>query len=624
MKRICRTITSLFLTAALLISVASFAGVSAEAATSKTKTQALTWMKNHADNKDSINYDNAAGAQCVDLIYAYYNYLGASVPYGNACAYTSNTLPSGWKRYNYSSGFVPQPGDICVWGSYKGVGGGTGSQYGHVGLVYSGNSTSIKTVEQRGKTSPTTDWCEWYTRQTKYVTCFIRPNFPDEKTYTVAYNANGGSGSMSSTKLAANGSFKIASCGFTKAGYRFAGYNVHRSSDDSWYVSSKGWLTYYDIKKNNYEKRIYKVGENYILDTPWLTGATTTETYTFYPIWLPEKTTTEYYMNYSPHNYIYRSDVDGNCENIYSRNADVYTVSVDQTEQLSGCGSIKFVGATAGKSGSDMGWTTSTNCEYENGFAGDTKDMTLTIWAKGSTNANMHIRWGFESNADARKVAITTEWKKYTIPMNKTRYWGGTMHFYFDQPGTFYINSPVLSDDSYMDFNSTADEIFESREYTPGAQYGELPVPTREGYTFLGWYNSKTNGTKLTSSTVVGDRNVRYYAKWEKVVSDTPIATVQGTNGNTYELYNNGQKWADAKTFCENKGGHLVTIQSAEENQLVYNLFKNSITADTKHKPILIGLYFDTTTRQWAWVNGEPVNYLNWHVTQPNIQNGNT
>ena len=178
MKRLCKSVASVFLSAALLLSMAFFVGsVNAEASTTKTKTQALAWMKNHADKKDSINYDNAAGAQCVDLIYAYYNYLGAAVKGGNACAYTSNSLPSGWKRYTNSSGFVPQPGDICVWGSYAGVSGVTGSEYGHVGLVYSGNSTSIKTVEQRGKTSPTTDWCEWYTRQTKYVTCFIRPDF---------------------------------------------------------------------------------------------------------------------------------------------------------------------------------------------------------------------------------------------------------------------------------------------------------------------------------------------------------------------------------------------------------------------------------------------------------------
>ena len=52
-------------------------------------------------------------------------------------------------------------------------------------------------------------------------------------------------------------------------------------------------------------------------------------------------------MNYSPHNYIFRSDVDGNCENIYSRNTDVYTVSVDRTEQINGTASIKFVGAAA-------------------------------------------------------------------------------------------------------------------------------------------------------------------------------------------------------------------------------------------------------------------------------------
>ena len=36
-----------------------------------------------------------------------------------------------------------------------------------------------------------------------------------------------------------------------------------------------------------------------------------------------------------------------------------------------------------------------------------------------------------------------------------------------------------------------------------GKTYGTLPTPTKTGYTFLGWYTTKTGGTKITSGTAV-------------------------------------------------------------------------------------------------------------------------
>ena len=41
-----------------------------------------------------------------------------------------------------------------------------------------------------------------------------------------------------------------------------------------------------------------------------------------------------------------------------------------------------------------------------------------------------------------------------------------------------------------------------------------LPIPTRDGYKFLGWYTEATGGSKVTSLTVT--KNVTLYAHWEK------------------------------------------------------------------------------------------------------------
>ena len=46
-----------------------------------------------------------------------------------------------------------------------------------------------------------------------------------------------------------------------------------------------------------------------------------------------------------------------------------------------------------------------------------------------------------------------------------------------------------------------------------GAEYGELPVPVRTGYTFKGWVDEE--GNEVTAETVLGDADVALAAKWE-------------------------------------------------------------------------------------------------------------
>ncbi|MDR1014538.1 MAG: leucine-rich repeat protein [Coriobacteriales bacterium] len=47
------------------------------------------------------------------------------------------------------------------------------------------------------------------------------------------------------------------------------------------------------------------------------------------------------------------------------------------------------------------------------------------------------------------------------------------------------------------------------------AKFGKLPVPTRTGYTFQGWFTGKVKGTKVVSTTKV-TRPVTLYAHWKR------------------------------------------------------------------------------------------------------------
>ena len=94
----------------------------------KNASQAISWVKSKLGK--GIDYDGAYGNQCVDLIKAYYSYLGQSPSLGNGAGYTSNTLPAGWDRLK---GVKPEKGDILIYtGGYGG--------YGHVAIYESDKS----------------------------------------------------------------------------------------------------------------------------------------------------------------------------------------------------------------------------------------------------------------------------------------------------------------------------------------------------------------------------------------------------------------------------------------------------------------------------------------------------
>lgn len=104
-------------------------------------------------------------------------------------------------------------------------------------------------------------------------------------TYTVKYNANGGSGYMSNTSVKYQNSFTLSKNAFKRKGYTFAGWNVYRSSDKKWYVSGKGWYTESEIKSKKYTKKLYANASKYNLNQSWINGAKTNDTYTFYAVW---------------------------------------------------------------------------------------------------------------------------------------------------------------------------------------------------------------------------------------------------------------------------------------------------------------------------------------------------
>ena len=73
-----------------------FASTDIMAYSAHTQSEAVAWAQSQLGK--ALDYDGQYGAQCVDLICYYYQYLGTTSPGGNAEAYRRNNLPSGWIR----------------------------------------------------------------------------------------------------------------------------------------------------------------------------------------------------------------------------------------------------------------------------------------------------------------------------------------------------------------------------------------------------------------------------------------------------------------------------------------------------------------------------------------------
>ena len=111
-----------------------------------------------------------------------------------------------------------------------------------------------------------------------------------------------------------------------------------------------------------------------------------------------------------------------------------------------------------------------------------------------------------------------------------------------------------------------------------------------------------------------------------------PTGTVTWTNGHQYEaVLAPGLSWDDAEDSCEARGGHLVTITSAEENAFVFGLVRcddDFWYVDMYGNGLgpWLGAYQPDGSEEpsggWRWVTDEPFAYTNWEVGQPDEGGG--
>ena len=82
-----------------------------------------------------------------------------------------------------------------------------------------------------------------------------------------------------------------------------------------------------------------------------------------------------------------------------------------------------------------------------------------------------------------------------------------------------------------------------SKKVKNGGKYGELPTPTKTGYTFVGWYDSNDNKVESTTTANISS-DVTLKAKYEK---DKYTVTFKNDDGNT--LYTTVVQYEDKAEF---------------------------------------------------------------------------
>lgn len=82
-----------------------------------------------------------------------------------------------------------------------------------------------------------------------------------------------------------DGSFTFPENTYTREGYEFIGWNMHRQPSNTWYVANIGWCSAGWITQQGYTKCLYKPGQTQMIDSKFLSSGSPGSAYILEPVW---------------------------------------------------------------------------------------------------------------------------------------------------------------------------------------------------------------------------------------------------------------------------------------------------------------------------------------------------
>ena len=367
-------------------------------------------------------------------------------------------------------------------------------------------------------------------------------------TYTISYNANGGSGTMASTTATYGSTTTISANTFTKSGYSFAGWTTNSDGSDDGY----GWTNWSGTWK--YVNGQYGIsGGKLVLYARWSantytikydanggTGAPADQSFVYNSgATISETTPTR--TGYTFVNWKYGDSTfdpgdavptgwgDFTLQAQWSINSYYYDVNPD-----SGIASFDISGAVNSGTGLTDYYTrnpygqeiTITNVKAKTGYTytGYTLSGSLTALS-GSTSATIKTKLGAGNGA----IALNSKINSYTVTYDKN---GG---------------SSVSKASASVNYNSAIDLT---------------PTASKSGYEFIGW-NTNKNATTALSSLKMGTSNVTLYAIYKKIVTvpTNALCTNPTYNGTSQQVTSvtSGDGYTLSGYSGTNAGSYTVT-----------------------------------------------------------------
>ena len=179
-------------------------------------------------------------------------------------------------------------------------------------------------------------------------------------------------------------------------------------------------------------------------------------------------------------------------------------------------------------SGTDLGdgWTL-----YRGDYSGITLEPGDII--RGDNDGHSAVVWKVEND----KVYVAEFWGTE----NNKLFWGGWNRASpaksvaeMKALATYIIKAPELSSSPVtVTFKANGGSCqLASKQVYPGMSYGTLPIPTRSGYTFIGWWPESTTESEVYvgEKTVSVTYNHNLYAHWAKTYRITNVGAAKCLN----------------------------------------------------------------------------------------------
>ena len=295
------------------------------------------------------------------------------------------------------------------------------------------------------------------------------------KELILAFDANGGTGTMPNQTIVYGTATNLSANTFTKTGYTFTGWNTKADGSGTSYTDGQSIL----ITKE---------------DTPKLE--------TLYAQWTANQYEITY--DYNVNNYTYQNDsfIDTN-----------YTINWDEDFEIDSVVNIPTLGQryliagnfyTTSSTSKDISLEITTGNKLRVWINGAQRGVSTATIAAG-TDITFHFSWV----SSTKKYTFTSTGTNSNVTVTGTYDVTGSANKTLRQGMKDHRESGA----AYKTMTTKSLKITKKHKYS--TSLSNLPsAATKTGYTLNGWFTSTTGGTKVSTSTTVPAENKTYYAQW--------------------------------------------------------------------------------------------------------------